>query len=68
MAGVDSAPTDPTMEDRRTALPAGPTIAEGASFGIEEGEVDNLERKWISWCAHRPSLVAAPLLLPSTIG
>lgn len=68
MACVDSASTDPNMEDPRTALPAAPTIAESASFGIEEGEVDNLERKWISWCAHRPSLVAAPLLLPSTIG
>ena len=33
--------------------PVAPAIDENASFGIEEGEVDQLERKWITWCVRR---------------
>ena len=36
----------------KAALIAAAAVDENASFGIEEGEVDQLERKWITWCAH----------------
>lgn len=47
------APTDaeepPTTDDSGlTTVP----IDQNASFGIEEGEVDELEKKWITWYAH----------------
>jgi hypothetical protein len=40
-------------EGGEAAMLAAQAIDEHASFGIDEGEVDQLERKWITWCASR---------------
>ena len=36
-------------EAAEAAMRAAQAIDKTATFGIEEGEVDQLERKWITW-------------------
>lgn len=43
--------SDAQQEAADAAVLAAQSVDEHASFGIEEGEVDQLERKWITWCA-----------------
>lgn len=49
-----AAPTElavATAPDEHEAVAAANAISTEASFGIEEGEVAQLEKKWITWCA-----------------
>ena len=39
-------------ESSCAAIEAANTISTEASFGIEEGEAEELEKKWITWCVH----------------
>ena len=41
----------PQEQAEHDAVVAAEAVDADASFGIEEGEVDQLERKWITWCA-----------------
>ena len=41
---------DDTAYAATQAVLAAQAVDSNASFGIEEGEVDQLERKWITWC------------------
>ena len=39
-------------ESSCAAIEAANAISTEASFGIEEGEAEELEKKWITWCVH----------------
>jgi hypothetical protein len=57
-AGASTAGATAAVDDEPTcaACAAAKAISTEASFGIEEGEVDQLEKKWITWCAAHPPM------------